>query len=91
VKALYNNRLCTVVDSGPDITLDDDGRQFTVDFSDARLVVDPTDAQVADADNLGQWYGHDDEATNDVRAMLRGELPSKEWEARKRSGAIKRA
>jgi hypothetical protein len=90
VKALYKNRLCTVIDGGPNITLDDDGRQFTVDFSDGRLVVDPTDSQVADADNLGQWYGYDDKATNDVRAMLRGDLSPAEWEARKGSSAGKR-
>ena len=89
MKALYKNRLCTVVDSGCDITLDDDGRQFAVQFSDAGLVVDPTDAQVAGADNLSQLYGFDEEGTNDVRAMLRGELSPEEWEARKRRRAMR--
>ena len=83
MKALYKNNLCFVVDIGRDITLDDDGRQFAVEFSDAGLIVDPTDAQVADADNLGQLYSFDEETTSDVRAMLRGELSAKEWEAGK--------
>jgi hypothetical protein len=74
VKALYNNRLCNIVETSSDITLADDGRQFTVSFGDEGLVVDPTDKQVADADNLGEWYGLDDEAAKDFRAMLRGEL-----------------
>jgi hypothetical protein len=83
MKALYRNRLCYAVEAAEDITLDDDGRQFAVDFSDPGLVVDPTDAQVADADNLSQWYGFDEEATSVFRAMLRGELSAAEWEARK--------
>lgn len=74
MKALYKNRLCHVINSGSDITLEDDGRQFSVDFGDASLVVDPTDAQVADADNLSQWYGPDEKATDDVRAILRGRV-----------------
>jgi hypothetical protein len=80
VKALYNNRLCDVVEASSDVTLADEGRQFTVSFGDVELVVDPTDQQVADADNRGQWYGLDDEAARNLRAMLRGELSSGQWQ-----------
>ena len=90
MKALYRNRVCYVIDTGPDITLDDDGRHFVVQFSDADLIVDPTDAQVADADNLSQLYGVNEDATNDFRAMLRGELSAKEWAARQSSRATRR-
>jgi hypothetical protein len=85
VKALYKKRLCYVVETGSDVTLDDDGRQFAVQFGDVDLVIDPTDAQVADADNLGELYGIDENATNDIRAMLRGELSAEEWKARRDS------
>ena len=77
MKALYNNLLCDVVEASSDITLSDGERQFTVSFGDDGLVVDPTDKQVADADNLAQWYGLDDEAASDLRAMLRGEGSSR--------------
>lgn len=87
MKALYNRRLCSVVDIGGDITLNDAGRQFVVPFSHAGLVVDPTDAQVADADNLSELYGTDEGATNDVRAMLRGEISGEDSETRKRCRA----
>jgi hypothetical protein len=80
VKALYNNRLYNVVETSSDITLAGEGRQFTVSFGDEGLVVDPTDKQVADADNLGQYYGLDRDAARDFRAMLRGELPSGQWQ-----------
>ena len=83
MKALYKNRVCFVIDMCTDITLDDDGRHFTVPFDDASLVVDPTDAQVADADNLGQFHGADEGTSNALRAMLRGELSAEEWEARR--------
>lgn len=73
MKALYNNRLCDVVETSSDVALADDGRRFTVPFGDEGLVVDPTDEQVADADNLGQWYGLDDEGVQDLRAILRCE------------------
>jgi hypothetical protein len=75
--------VCNVVETSSDITLADDGRQFTVSFGDEGLVVDPTDKQVADADNLGQWYGLDDEAARNFRAMLRGELSSERWQKTK--------
>ena len=91
MKALYKNRLCHVVESGSDVTLDDDGRQFTVQFGDVDLVIDPTDAQVADAANLGELYGADANATNDVRAMLRGELSAEDWEARRHGRATRQA
>lgn len=76
MKALYNNRLFNIVETGSDVTLADDQRQFSVSFDDEGLVIDPTDSQVADADNLAQWYGLDAEAAKELRAMLRGELPS---------------
>jgi hypothetical protein len=76
VRAIDNNRLCNVVEASSDVTLADEGRQFSVSFGDEGLVVDPTDQQVADADNLGQWYGLDHEAARNLRAMLRGELSS---------------
>ena len=91
MKAIYKGRLCYVVESGSDITLDDDGRQFAVQFGDADLVIDPTDAEVAGADNLGELYGADEDATNDVRAMLRGELSTEEWEARRHSRETRQA
>ena len=89
MKAIYKNRLCFVVEAGSDVMLDDDGRRFTVQFGDADLVVDPTDAQVADVDNLNELYGVDEDTTNDTRAMLRGELSTEEWEARKHSRATR--
>ena len=83
VKALYNNRLCNVVETSSDVTLADEGRQFTVSFGDEGLVVDPTDQQVADADNLGQWYGLDHEAASSLRSMLRCDLTSEQWQKTK--------
>ena len=79
MKALYNNRLCDVVEASADLTLADEGRQFTVSFGDDQLVVDPTDRQVADADNLAAWYGLDPDAAKKFRAMLRGELSVEQW------------
>ena len=29
----------------------------TVDFGDLELTIDPTDSQLADAENLGEFYG----------------------------------
>lgn len=83
MKALYRNRLCNVVEASSDVTLADEGRQFSVSFGDEGLVVDPTDTQVADADNLGEWYGLDHEAAGNFRAMLRGELSSEQWQKTK--------
>jgi hypothetical protein len=73
VKALYNNRLCNIVEvSSDDVTLAEEGRQFVVSLGDEALVIDPTDKEVADADNLHEWYGLDDEAVKRLRSMLRG-------------------
>ena len=72
MKALYNNRLCNIVEVSSDITLAEDGRQFVVSLGDEALVIDPTDKEVADADNLPEWYGLDAEAVNRLRSMLRG-------------------
>lgn len=68
------------MEASSDVTLADQGRQFTVSFGDERLVVDPTDKQVGDADNLGAWYDLDNEAARNLRAMLRGELSSGQWQ-----------
>ena len=76
MKALYNNRLCHIVDVNSDVTLAEKGRQFVVSLGDEALVIDPTDKEVADADNLSEWYGLDAEAVKHLRSMLRGELSS---------------
>lgn len=76
MKALYNNRLCNIVETGSAVTLADDQHQFDVSFGDEGLVIDPTDKQVADADNFAQWHGLDEEAAKELRAMLRGEMPN---------------
>ena len=73
MKALYNNRLCNIVDLGSDVTLEE-GRQFVVSLGDEALVIDPTDKEVADADNLREWHGLDAEAVKHLRSMLRGDL-----------------
>ena len=74
MKALYNNRLCNIVDMSSDVTLFEEGRQFVVSLGDEALVIDPTDKEVADADNLREWYGLDADAVNRLRSMLRGDL-----------------
>ena len=76
MKALYNNRLCNIVDVSSDVTLGEEGRQFVVSLGDEALVIDPTDKEVADADNLREWYGLDAEAVKQLRSMLRGDLSS---------------
>ena len=57
-----------------DVTLAEEGRQFVVSLGDEALVIDPTDKEVADADNLREWYGLDADAVNRLRSMLRGDL-----------------
>lgn len=74
--ALSNNRLCNIVDVSSDVMLAEEGRQFVVSLGDEALVIDPTDKEVADADNLREWYGLDAEAVNRLRSMLRGDLSS---------------
>ena len=76
MKALYNNRLCNIVEMSSDITLEEEGRRFAGSLGDEALVIDPTDREVADADNLREWYGLDAEAVKQLRSMLRGDLPS---------------
>ena len=76
MKALYNNRLCNIVDVSSDVTLAEEGREFVVSLGDVALVIDPTDKEVADADNLREWYGLDAEAVKHLRSMLRGDLSS---------------
>ena len=76
MKALYNNRLCNIVEMSSNLTLSAEGRQFVVSLGDEALVIDPTDKEVADADNLREWYGLDEEAVEHFRSMLRGDLSS---------------
>jgi len=77
VKALCNNRLYNIVElSSDDVTLAEEGRQFVVSLGDEALVIDPTDKEVADADNLREWYGRDAGAVNHLRSMLSGDLSS---------------
>lgn len=76
MKALYRRRLCNIVEVSSDITLEEQGRQFVVALSDEALVIDPTDYEVADAENLGELYGLDEEAAGRFRRMLRGESSS---------------
>jgi hypothetical protein len=76
VKALYNNRLCNIVDLSSDATLAEEERQFVVSLGDEALVLDPTDKEVADADNLREGYGLDADAVKQLRSMLRGDLSS---------------
>jgi len=76
VKALYRNRLCNILHVSSDVTLAEDGRQFVVSLGDEALVIDPTDKEVADADNLREWYGLDAEAVHRLRSLLRGDLSS---------------
>jgi len=73
VKALYNNRLCNIVEMSSDITLEEEEKQFVVSLGDEALVIDPTDKEVADADNLREWYGLDAEAFRHFRSVLRGD------------------
>ena len=73
MKALYNNRICNIVDVSSDVTLAEEGRQFIVSLGDEALVIDPTDKEVADAENLREWFGLDAEAVNRLRSMLRGD------------------
>ena len=81
MKALYDNRIYNVVDVVLDILLEGlDGRQLSVDLSDERLVVDPTDSEVADASNLAEWYGVDDERLKLLRLVLRGETSLEQWQ-----------
>jgi hypothetical protein len=58
VKAIYDNRIYNVAEEDIDLVLEgSNGSRFTVEFSDDQLVLDPTDSEVADADNLAEWYG----------------------------------
>jgi hypothetical protein len=82
VKALYRNRVCSVVEAGEDITLADGETKFTVSLGDPGLVLDPTDRQVAGVENLADSYGVEGQAADDLRAMLRGELSTAEWQSR---------
>jgi hypothetical protein len=83
MNAIYKNRMCNVVDdSGDVLTLDGNSVEpFDVSYDDSELVIDPTDSEVADVDNLGEWYGMNEEHTTQLRRMLRGHLSLTEWYA----------
>jgi len=84
MKALYDNRIYNVVDVVLDIILEErDGKQFSVDLSDERLIVDPTDSDVAEASNLAEWYGIDDERAKQLRLMLLNEITIEQWQLAK--------
>ena len=73
MKALYKRRLCNIVEVSSDITLEEQARQFVVALSDEALVIDPTDSEVADAENLRELYGLDNDAADHFRRPLRGQ------------------
>lgn len=78
--AIYDNRIYDVADVVFDIILEGrDGKHFSVDFSDERSIVDPTDSQVADASNLAEWYGIDDDRAKQLRLALLGEISLEQW------------
>lgn len=52
---------------------------FDVALGDPALIVDPTDSEVADAENLSEWYGIDPERAKQLRRMLRGEISIDDW------------
>jgi hypothetical protein len=82
MKALYDNRIYNVVDVVLDIILEGhDGKQFSVELWDERLIVDPTDSEVAEASNLAEWYGVDDERATQLRLMLLGEISLEQWQS----------
>jgi len=88
MNALYNNRIYNVVDVAGDITLDTDVVEaFDVSLHDPRLIVEPTDKQVADAENLAEWYGINAQAADKLRLMLRGQISIDQWEDWKAAGA----
>ena len=68
VLALYRNRLYEVADNLAECELVDGP---TVSYGDAALVVEPTDAEVAEAENLGVFFGVDGPALERLRAELR--------------------
>jgi len=80
MKAIYDGRIHNVADADVEIVLEDKaGKQFAVDFGDERLIVDPTDSEVANASNLAEWYGVDDERAKQLRLMLQGEITLEQW------------
>ena len=80
MNALYKNRIYNVVDAAGDITLDGKGVEpFDVLFCDPELIVEPTDDQVANADNLAEWYGVGGEVAVKLRATLLGVVSIGEW------------
>jgi hypothetical protein len=80
MKALYNNRIYQVVEADGDLVLKgSDGVALTVDYGDEELIVDPTDSEIADADNLADWYGVGDERLERLRLFLSGQISLSEW------------
>ncbi len=80
MKAIYKNRIYNVVDSAADLTLEGQSiKPFHVSFADPQLIVDPTDDEVAESENLAEWYGLDEEKARQLRRMLCGEMSLEEW------------
>lgn len=87
MKAIYKSRIYNVVDAAMDLTLDGIGVEpFDLSFGEPGLVVDPTDHDVADAGNLAEWFGTNEEQTAQLRRMLRGEMSLAEWNATRQRG-----
>ena len=84
MRAIYDSRIYNVVDVAGDLILETNGQEkFTVDLGDDRLIADPTDQEVADANNLADYYGVSDECDTALRSMLRGQISLEEWQLRK--------
>ena len=82
MNALYHNRIYEVVEADCDLLLKgSDGVAVAVDYGDEELIVDPTDTEIADAVNLAEWYGVDNDAARQLRLMLLGETSLGEWYA----------
>ena len=80
MNALYNNRIYEVVEADGDLLLKGrDDVALTVDYGDEELIVDPTDTEIADADNLVDWYGVGEESLERLRLFLSGQISLSEW------------
>ena len=80
MNALYHNRIYEVVEADCDLLLRGiDGVALTVDYGDEELIVDPTDTEIADADNLADWYGVGEERRERLRLFLSGQISLSEW------------
>ena len=80
MNALYHNRIYEVVEADDDLLLKGkDGVALTVDYGDEELIVDPTDTDIADADNLADWYGVGEKRLERLRLFLSGQISLSEW------------